>query len=141
MTTVHPFVVHFPVALLVAAFLLEVAALALRRTELSRAGWWNQLLGTAGIAAAVLTGLSAKQTASIQGNAAALFEVHEQVAFAVTAIFALLLLWRIGTRTQLPQKPRMVYIALFAAGIALLLYGAWFGGELVYRYGTGIRTP
>jgi uncharacterized membrane protein len=141
MTTVHPFVVHFPLALLAAAFLLEIAALLFRNAELSRAGWWNQLLGTLGIAGAVLTGLAAGNAARLEGNAREIFELHEQIAFVVSATFALLLLWRIGTKTELPNKSRAAYMALFAFGIGLMVYGAWFGGELVYRYGTGVRTP
>jgi len=135
MTSVHPFLVHFPVALLTVAIGLEIVASLTGREELSRAGWWNQLAGSVGLAAAVVSGLFAEKAAQIGGGAKAIFEVHEQIAFAASALFALLLLWRIGSRTRIPRNYRLLYLLLFAAGVCLLLAGAWYGGELVFRFG------
>jgi uncharacterized membrane protein len=135
MTSVHPFLVHFPVALLTVAVALEILAIATGRDDFSRAGWWNQLAGSVGLVAAVVSGLFAEKAARIGLDAAGTFETHQQVAFAASALFALLLLWRLGARTRIPPKHRLLYLALFAAGVLLLLTGAWYGGELVFRFG------
>ena len=141
MTNFHPFVVHFPLALLAAALVFEALAIIFDSGELSRAGWWNQLLGSLGVFAAVLSGLSAEKSVTLQGSAKEIFGFHEQIAFLVAALFAGLLLWRIGTKTRVPEKPRWIYLALFGAGVALMLYGAWLGGELVYGHGAGVTLP
>lgn len=135
MTSIHPFMVHFPIALLTVAAVLEVVAFISGKEEYSRAGWWNQVAGSMGLAFAVLSGLSAEKAARIGADAAGIFETHQQVAFAVSALFALLLLWRIGVRTRIPKNHRLLYLALFLAGVILLLTGAWYGGELVFRFG------
>jgi uncharacterized membrane protein len=139
---IHPLVVHFPIALLLAAALLEGIGILTRREEFSRAAWWNQLFGTIGLATAVLTGIRARDLASLSGDSLELFELHEQSAFLVAALFAGLLLWRLGTRTRVPANHRWLYFLLFAAGIVLLAGAAWFGGELVFRFGAGVtRAP
>jgi uncharacterized membrane protein len=135
MTSVHPFSVHFPVALLTVAAVLELVAWISGRDEYSRAGWWNQLAGSFGLAAAVLSGLSAEKAARIGADAAEMFGTHQQVAFAASVVFALLLFWRIGARTRIPPNHRLLYLVLFVAGVILLLTGAWYGGELVFRFG------
>jgi uncharacterized membrane protein len=141
MTSFHPFFVHFPLALLAAAFLFEALGIIFRSTELSRAGWWNHLLGSLGLVAAILSGLSAEKSVRLQGPAKDIFGLHEQVAFLVAALFSALLLWRIGTKTRVPEKYRWVFLALLGAGVALMLYGAWLGGALVYGHGAGVTFP
>jgi uncharacterized membrane protein len=141
MTNFHPFFVHFPLALLAAALACEALAIIFRSEELSRAGWWNQLLGSLGLVAAILSGLSAEKSVTLQGTAKEIFGLHEQIAFLAAALFSGLLLWRIGTKTRVPEKLRWLYLALLCAGVALMLYGAWLGGEMVYGHGTGVSLP
>ncbi len=135
MTSVHPFLVHFPIALLTVAAALEIVASISGKEEYSRAGWWNQLAGSFALAAAVVSGLCAEEAARIGADAAGIFQSHQQMAFSATALFALLLLWRVGTRTRIPPNRRLLYLSLFVAGVILLLTGAWYGGELVFRFG------
>ena len=56
MESAHPLVVHFPIALLLTAVLLDLAALVLRRPGLHRIALWNLSLGALGAGIAVLTG-------------------------------------------------------------------------------------
>ena len=136
----HPLVVHFPVALMAMSALCEVLALALRKEELSRVGWWTQLAGTLGVAGAVTSGLIAERSLVFAPGAHELFETHEQLAFFFSALFGALLLWRIASRSKIPQGHRTVYVILLAAGVAVMFVGAWYGGEMVFRFGVGVRS-
>jgi uncharacterized membrane protein len=138
MPNIHPLIVHFPIGLLLVAFLLEVIALLWKKQEFSRAGWWNQIAGTLGLALAVVSGLLAETTVRMANDAREPFERHEQIAFVVATLFAVLLFWRIASRGQIP-RPSWVFLLCFAAGVALLVTGAFLGGEIVYRYGVGVR--
>jgi uncharacterized membrane protein len=138
MLNLHPLFVHFPVALLPVALILEVAALLLKKREISRAGWWNQILGTIALAAAVTSGLFAEGTVHPSDAAREIFETHEQAAFLASALFGGLLFWRSGSRGNIPN-PRYVFLLVFAVGVGLVLGGAWFGGELVFKFGIGVR--
>ena len=141
MPNFHPFLVHFPVALLTIALAFDLLGILLSREELSKVGWWAQLTGTISIAAAVISGLVAKSQAAISSQAAVTFDIHQQMAFLTAAAFTTLLLWRIGMRMNIDPVRRGLYLTLFAAGLACLWVGAWYGGELVYRFGIGFSMP
>ncbi|MEW6510711.1 MAG: DUF2231 domain-containing protein [Bacteroidota bacterium] len=136
----HPVLVHFPIALLTLAVLFELAAKLAKSEVLSRVGWWNQLTGTLGLAAAVLSGLAAERSVTIGGAARPYVDTHEQLAFIASAVFAVLLLWRIANRSRIPDRSALVYLLLLAVGAFFLWGTAWFGGEIVYRFGVGITT-
>lgn len=133
----HPLLVHYPIALLPVAGLLECVGIITRRDDFSRAAWWNQLLGTIGLGAAAFTGIRAGEMANLSGLALETLDRHQQMAFVLTGLFAGLLLWRLGTRTRLPARARWLYGLLYLAGVALLVAVAWYGGELVFRFGAG----
>jgi len=139
MPSLHPFIVHFPIALLIVGLLAEGCARLFNSSDLSRTGWWSQLAGTIGLAAAVGSGLIARESAlvhdSIVGSA---LETHEQWALGSMAIFAVLLFWRIAARTQVPSHPRFAYVVLYGIAVAALCLTAWHGGELVYGMGVGV---
>ncbi len=139
MPNLHPFLVHFPIALLFLSLILDAIALLRKSPELSRAAWWNQIGGTAGLALTVASGLLAQDTVSIVEDAKDLFQRHEQLAFLSAAIFAGLLLWRSAARGKIPRQSPAAYFLLFAAGVACVMTGAWYGGEMVFRYGVGVK--
>lgn len=141
MPPVHPLFVHFPIGILVLTFLLEALSLIMKREEFSRFGWWTQLAGSLGILFAISTGLLAERNAGIAPPALETFERHEQLAFLTSSLFALLLLWRIAARGKVPSNARRLYVFLLAIGLGALLATAWLGGELVFRFGTGIMRP
>ncbi len=138
MPNIHPFLVHFPVGLLTTALVFDLLGVFLRREELTRVGWWAQLAGTIGIAAAVLSGLTAKGEAVISTLASETFNTHQQLAFLTAAAFTALLLWRVGSRTRIDPARQRLYLILFTGALACLWTGAWYGGELVYRFGIGV---
>jgi uncharacterized membrane protein len=133
----HPLIVHFPVALLTTAALLELCAVLFKREELSRAGWWIQLVGTVAILAAAFTGIIAENASTIPGGAAGSLDLHKELAFVCASAFTALLLWRVGARTSIPGSKKWHYVLAYCATVILLILVAWFGGELVYRFGVG----
>ena len=49
-----------------------------------------------------------------------------------------LLLWRIGAKTEVPLRTRTPYFFLFALGVVLLMVGSWAGGVLVFEHEVGV---
>ncbi len=137
MSLLHPFIVHFPVALLTMSAVFEVYSVLAKKNELSRVGWWMQLSGTVGLMAAILSGLLSKSVTQVPDGVRVYFEAHEQLAFVNGTMFAALLLWRIGAKTRLPGEHRVAYLVVLVVAVGTLLTGAWYGGELVFRFGVG----
>ncbi len=118
----------------------DLLATLLGNAQLERVGWWSQLSGTIGLAGTVVSGLLAKSSLLIPEAAISTLESHEQIAFVLAALAASLLLWRISSRTHLPPGKKAVYLIILATTIILMWFGAWYGGELVYSFGTGVHS-
>lgn len=138
MPNIHPLLTHFPIALLTMSLVFDATGLLIHKDQLQRIGWWLQLTGTIGLFATVISGLLAVHLVSIPYAAGSTFESHQEMAFVVSALSALLLLWRISCRTIIPTKMRVLFVGLMVLMVVLMWVGAWFGGELVYSFGVGV---
>jgi uncharacterized membrane protein len=134
MPDLHPLLVHFPVALLTFGAGADLIAAVRKNPAATVVGWWAQLAGTAGILATAATGLLAKGRLG-EPAVLDLLATHEQLAFLAAGAFAGLFFWRVGSRGRTPSP---LYLVSLVLAVALLWGTAWFGGELVYRYGIGV---
>lgn len=150
--TIHPPVVHFPIALLLlgsGAGLLYVAGL--RHAELRVLTWWPLRLGWLGAAAAVLTGLLAQSGLPPRAPYSAVLNGHIGSGLALLGVYAIILyrqwLWGAKRHRRGPDAPedlldvpsaRGWVAALLALGIALVALSGWLGGELVYTWGVNV---
>jgi uncharacterized membrane protein len=140
MPNIHPFLTHFPIALLTVGIIFDTMSILFKHDRLEFVGRWSQLLGTISLAATVISGLLAKGELTIQLNAQEFFEAHQQIAFVATALASALLFWRISNRLLLPSRYTRTYLLLSLATVVLIWVGAWYGGELVYRFGVGVQN-
>jgi uncharacterized membrane protein len=138
MPNIHPLLVHFPIALLSIAFLFDVFGFLLKKGEIMRFGWLNQLVGTLMLGAAIISGLYAKESVSVQEVARNTLEIHEQMAFLAAVLFSVLLFWRFVSRKAIPNRLPWVFLALNLVAVVVMWAGAWLGGELVYVHGVGV---
>jgi uncharacterized membrane protein len=140
MPNLHPLVVHFPIVLLTASFALDLGGVLLGNTHAKKSGWWFFLAGSAGLVATVITGLIAKSAVLVPEGALSVLDTHQELALASLSVFAILLFWRIGNRSEIPQQRRALFLSVYALGVLLTWLGALQGGELVYHYGVGVRA-
>lgn len=148
----HPIVVHFPVALLaiVPVFLL----LGLIRPAWRRGLMWSALLlmvlGTAALWLAVPTGEAAEEVAERVPAAASVLEAHESLAETARAFFTILTLifgvilqglrtLRRETETGPALALHLPFLALYLAGVLVLMNTAHQGGRLVHEFGVTAR--
>ena len=137
MESVHPLVVHFPIALLLTALLLDLLALGLKRPGLHRMAIWNLYLGTLGAAVAVWTGLRAAEIAKHTFEIHQVMELHRKLGIATLILGVLVVAWRLWKRDQLGIRARVMTLVLMLAIAGTLGYGAHLGGRLVYEFGVG----
>ncbi len=139
---VHPMLVHFPVALVVCAALLLLAARLLPRSPrspvLATVGTWNLLLGA--IAAFIALGSGLAAVMGLEAGPAARLAIAMHVKWAVFTTLGLVIVavWR-GAGSAPESRPSWLQVAMVLAVAAALLVTAYLGGRNVYEYAIGVR--
>ena len=146
--SLHPLVVHFPIAFVAVAPFLDLACLVFRdRVWLDRAASAMYLTGTLGAGAAYLSGgRAAKALASVSPTAESVLADHEAQAVLTLIVLAAVTLLRV-TVSWLARDDRRIKIGIFrllaipaaVAALAMLALTADLGGRLVYRHGVGVE--
>ena len=146
---VHPLVVHFPIALLLVAALVDAIALAVRKTypwvRASAVGLYA--LGALGAAVAFLTGRDASDELDLPAQALTTLNAHADWAeylvwFAgLYAAVRVAALWVDG-RGREPGRLAVhaPLAALGLVGLFLVQQTAERGGQMVYQYGVAVAA-
>ena len=137
MESIHPLIVHFPIALLLTSVGLDAAALILRRPGWHRIALWNLVLGTLGAGAAVLSGLHAEEMAKHSFEIWTLITRHERLGFCTLSIAFASSAVRLLMRDRLGSRARSVMLVLGLTMATTISWGAYLGGRLVYELGVG----
>ena len=136
----HPMLVHFPIALLFASVLFDVASTALTRDSLREAAQWLLGLGLLGGIAAAIAGGQAEGAAEKAGVAESLIETHETLAYLTLGIMAILLLSRLLLRNRFSTRAIATYLVMATVGLVAVSATGHTGGNLVYEHGAGVNT-
>jgi uncharacterized membrane protein len=139
----HPIAVHFPLALVVTATLLLLAARLVRSERytaiLATVGTWNLCLGTLAALFAIGTGLAAVLHMSVGGAAHQAISLHLRWAIFTTLALVLLAVWR-GAGSAQESRPSWIFMVVLLAATTALIVTGYRGGENVYRYGVGVQS-
>jgi len=137
---IHPMLVHFPIALLIAGFFSDVLGLFVKKEFFTRAGFYLLILGTLGAIAAVITGHMAGDGIEA-GWLKQAVEVHEDAGTLtlwlalITSAFRIILVWFEKYRGAL----KAVALVLFLATVLSVARTGYYGGELVYKHAAGVE--
>ncbi len=148
----HPILVHFPIALLLAAPVLFVLALILQRhrNPLNLAGVVIMALGCVGLFLAFSSGHAAEEWVDEAGPVGAVLEQHEDAAALARILFPLFTLF-FAAYTFVPwmkqKEPRravaavvgVLLLALYAVPCLVLMNASHLGGRLVHEFGVHAR--
>jgi uncharacterized membrane protein len=138
----HPLVVHFPIALVLSATALLLAARLLRSESMAASaatvGTWNLCLGAAAALVALGSGLSALLDLDVSAAARQAISTHLKWALLTTLLLVLLAVWR-GAGTASRSRPSWIFLIVLIAASAALSFTAYRGGKNVYEYAVGVR--
>ena len=133
----HPAAVHFPLAFLVAAVVVQLLAVVRPRFRgFGVAVTWLLWAGMAMLWVAVGLGLLAERTAPHVPPAWEVLREHRALGLWSAALFTVLAVGRFVLRERLAA----VQLVLGLVGLALLLSTAYHGGELVFVFGMGVAS-
>lgn len=141
METIHPIVVHFPIALLITATFISFLAILYKskRKELITVLYWILLLGGISILIALFSGLY--EAGRVVHNEAIheIMEVHELLGYIITGAFSIIALWVIVRKQKIKIKELVVIAFLLLGSSSVLVYSAYLGGKMVYEQGAGVK--
>ena len=128
----HPLVVHFPIALLTVAALVELLHLAQRKPVPSEAGTYCLAFGVVGAVAAVCLGTLNAANQSVTGEAAVALERHQVMGW--TSMIAAVSALATGQVARRAHRIRTVavYVGLVLATSAVVSATGHLGAGLVY---------
>jgi uncharacterized membrane protein len=145
---VHPFLVHFPIALFTSALFADVLLIArFRAAWLDRAALSAYALSALCSLAAALSGKLAADalSPSLDEKAVSAVATHGDWAFGTVVLVFAVALARLEALFRDRESPsprlgraRLLALPLALAALASLLATADRGGELVYRHGVGV---
>ncbi len=144
MSALHPFTVHFPIALLLMSGLFTVIALRRGEPAWETSAYHCLLVGWLAGVVAVLSGAfdAARQLIGPEAPRALVgwVNAHALVNLAALIVYGQALLQRRRRPDLLADATaRRGYLRLHAIGALLLVVGGWLGGQLVYRFGLGVN--
>ena len=145
---IHPMLVHFPIVFLITGCVLDIIVLATKedlagRKYLSMIAISSLLLGTLSAGLAAIFGDIALDKAISLGFPSGPLETHETLALTTIAVFSLHCLLRLAAlwrRYSLRGFIGWISILPGMAGVVLLIFTAYYGGELVYHFGVNVAT-
>jgi len=145
---IHPMLVHFPIVLLIIGFAMDIIVLLIKKDLTSRQclpmiALAALLLGTLSAGIAAIFGDIAFDKAISLGFPSGPLETHQSLALITITVFSfccllrLLALWR-----RYPLKGISGWISVLPGmvGVVLLIFTAYYGGELVYHFGVNVAT-
>lgn len=132
----HPMTVHFPIALLIVAFVVETLALAFRMPAWHRVSFWNLVLGTWGaLAAAITGGVAAAVAQPPSWESRTVLNLHSvwgTLAFACAAAIAS---FHLAAGKEMPRRSRWIAWGLLGVTCGVITFASHLGARLVYEYG------
>lgn len=133
----HPMLVHLPIACWIMTPICDGLALAFGYDVFWQAGALIAAFGVAGGALAATAG--AMDLPRTQGKTSAIARAHAGLMASAWVFATIGMLGRVdGAYAAVTPAPWWTMAASSVALIAMVA-GAWFGGEMVYGHGIGVR--
>lgn len=131
----HVMIVHFPIALILAAVLAEFLGIITKRAFYLEAARFIVVIAALSAIPTVLLGLAAEHGSAFQGEYADIIETHEDLGITTMILTIVAAVMSEPARRRDNALLQKLYrVALLAATVVVTLTGH-FGGELVHGIG------
>ena len=140
MHPIHPIVVHFPISLLSMSVAFDALASRWPTGGLREASLYSLLAGVMSAALAVATGGMEEDLAKRAGVPESVLELHDSLGTVTLVVFVVLLGLRLAMQWGWLKEIRSLTLGLGVIGIVILALTGYWGGELVYTYGIGVKS-
>ena len=132
--TIHPLLVHFPIALFSTGLFFDILYRIFNKEELDHAGFWTMLMALISAPFTIMSGLIA-----FMGQADSIRDLSEftHAILMCTSILILMVLFWIRIKYQLDLRysstKRNIYSLLHILAVGMLFYAAHLGAKFAGR--------
>src|SRR4051812_8035504 len=117
MSQVHPLIVHFPIALIITAFVFTFIGLFYRRGLFKEVVFWNLVIGLMATGFAIYTGLmEEKNIANPDQHLKEIMEAHKRNAYIICAFLLGLTVWMGMRKKEMRLMEYMAWTAFLMIG-------------------------
>ena len=131
--TIHPLLVHFPIALFSTGLFFDILAKLLNNEELDHAGFWTMLMALISSPFTIIAGIFAFME---EGSWLDLYQFQHGILVLISTLLLLVLFWaRIKFQLDFRYSglKRNIYLALHILAVGILFYGAHLGAKAADR--------
>ena len=132
----HPVLVHFPIALFISAFIMNLLGIALKKDFLQQSAWHIFILAISITPLTVITGLMEENRLHFKHR---ILDLHKIFALLTlgTSLISFGLLWLIKRENE--KAFRALFLITLLVIIIFVSLAGYFGGRMVYEYGAGVQ--
>jgi uncharacterized membrane protein len=135
----HPILVHFTIALVVASFAFDIVGSVVKVSSLAAAAWWTIAAAVPLTVGTVVTGLISRRRAAIaEGAALRYLRLHTALGPTFFGCLIAVAFWRASFWSS-GSHPTVLYIAVSGLLVAMMTVQGYLGGELVYAFGVEVQ--
>ena len=138
MHLIHPALVHFSLAFIFVGCASEVCGLLSRRDSFARWGSRLTLIGLASLVLTIASGYLAANTLDFDDEGLTLLDSHERNGWILLGVLFVSQFWKAWCGGRIPDRLAPLYVLMLTAALALTVWGAWLGGQMVYGQGIGV---
>ncbi|HEY8034282.1 MAG TPA: DUF2231 domain-containing protein [Methylobacter sp.] len=140
MDNIHPLLVHFPIAFLLAFFVLDLVGTLAKKSQCRNVASWLLYLGTIAAVFTVMAGFVAANSVAHGEEVHAIMERHEHFGISVLSLAILLSAWRLKSGGVIQGGANSFFLMLATLLCVLMILGADLGGLMVYKYGVAVKA-
>lgn len=139
-TNLHPLLVHFPIALLLAYIVLDWAGRIWKEKGFTEAAWYSLILGTIGALVTLGSGLLDARGITAADPAFTTLTIHKISAIATVVLFGFQTVCYARNRGKYTRNTEILHTIIQLAGATAIIITGYFGGQLVFEFGIGVLT-
>ena len=131
--TVHPLLVHFPIALFSTGLFFDILAKLLNNEELDHAGFWTMLMALISSPFTIIAGIFAFME---EGSWLDLYQFQHGILVLISTLLLLVLFWariKFQLDFRYSSLKRNIYLFLHILAVGILFYGSHLGAKAADR--------
>jgi uncharacterized membrane protein len=137
--TIHPMLVHFPIALLIVTGIIALIDLLISKYQLKKMVLWNLVFAAIGTVFTVISGFKDANVIPHNETIHEIMELHEKIGIVILVITIILSVWIFLRYSKMKKTENILFVLILWIALAFAGYNGYLGGKMVYDNGAGIK--